>query len=549
LLRQDRAYQSAAASFYAQRFDEATSQFAAITADHDSPWHNWGAYLEARATIRKAFAMGKATEPWSGDLASYDDATMHRAQQMLEALLEQPHPVPSRPAIESELNFIRIRTEPAKRAAEISAALAGPAPDPHFAEDLQDLNFLLIKHLDMKGPSPLLDWIHAWRGAGTAAEAYAQWQQSHALPWLVMAMVKAGPSDSFTGALINEAQKIPTHTPAYDTVFYHRVRLLIAVNRADEARSLLDAALPALRRQKTSSNLNALLGERMSIARSFTEFLEFAPRPTVSTGSQGATDLQAQCNQRAHIINAVAPCPEADRPIEFDDDAVRILNQKTSLPLLVEAAKSTKLPQNLRESIAVMAWTRSVLLQDTQSAAALSPLLPKAIRDTASFSVGFPAEMAILHNPGVRPYLEAGAPRVASYSYFDVLRDNWWCKPWGEPSSGQTVLRSVPAPAYILPDNVKLADEQFSQLRDLPDSAAVIGQRVIDYAKSHPDDPQVPEALALTVRATHYACESWDTKTRSDTTTAHTQTSKAAFQLLHKRYPKSPWTAKTPYYY
>jgi hypothetical protein len=87
----------------------------------------------------------------------------------------------------------------------------------------------------------------------------------------------------------------------------------------------------------------------------------------------------------------------------------------------------------------------------------------------------------------------------------------------------------------------------------LPDSASVIGQRVIDYSNAHPDDPNVPEALALTVRATHYACQSPDSypkgKPPGDTTTEYTPVSKAAFELLHKRYPKSPWTIKTPYYY
>ena len=104
-----------------------------------------GPYLAARATVRKAFAMGKATDPYSGDIASYDDATMRRAQQMLESLLAQPNPTPSRAIIQSELNFIRIRTEPEKRAAEISAALAGPAPDPNFSQDLQDLSWILYQ--------------------------------------------------------------------------------------------------------------------------------------------------------------------------------------------------------------------------------------------------------------------------------------------------------------------------------------------------------------------------------------------------------------------
>ena len=550
LLKADRSYQIASATFYAKQFDEAARQFAAIGADRSSPWSAWGKYLAARATVRKAFAMGKSTDPYSGDLASFDMDTMRRAQQMLEALLDQPNLTPSRAVIQDELNFIRIRTEPAKRAAEISAALVGPEPDANFAHDLQDLSWLLTKHVAVDSPAPLLAWIAAWRGSGTSAQAFATWQQSHALPWLVMAMVKSGPSDAFAPTLIDEAAKIAPGTSAYETVFYHRVRLLTGLKRADEARALLDAALPALRKQKPTSNLNALLGERMTVARSFSEFLEFAPRSTLRTGSQGAWDLQGQCNERAHAVNSEAACPEAKQPVEFDDDAARTLNQQIPIRLLIQAASTLSLPQNLRQDLAVVAWTRSVLLEDAQSAAALAPLLPSTFRDEAGSSIGFPADLTILRNPGIRPYLESGVSRVASYNYFDELRDNWWCKPWDlQEESGLPKPQPLPAPAFLPPDQLALAGEEYQRLQRLPDSAAIIGQRVVDYAKDHTDDPRVPEALALTVRATHYACQTWNPNPGGETKSAYTPVSKAAFELLHQRYPKSPWALKTRYYY
>ncbi|HUH64621.1 MAG TPA: hypothetical protein VLZ50_16560 [Terracidiphilus sp.] len=554
LLQADRAYQLAAAAFYAKRYDDAARMFAAISSDKNSPWRDWGDYLAARATVRKAFAMGKASDPYSGDRASYDVTTMQRAQQMLESLLAQPNPMPSRAVVQSELNFIRIRTEPDKRASEISAALAGPAPDANFAQDLQDLGWLLTRQTsnetNANSAAPLLGWIAAWRGAGTAASAYATWQQTHALPWLVMAMVKADPSDAFVPALIHEAATVAPGTPAYDTVYFHRVRLLIALHRADEARTLLDAALPALRRQKPGSNLNALLGERMAVARSFNEFLEYAPRRILSSGSEGEEDLQGQCNERAHAVNAIADCPDAKQPYRFDEDSVQIFNRKTPLPLLIEAAKSPSMPQNLGQDLAVMAWTRSVLLEEAPSASALAPLLPKPVHDVAGSSIDFAADLAILRNPGIRPYLESGISRVASYSYFDELRDNWWCQPWSDqPGDGERTHKDEPPPSFLSADQVKLADSELERLQRLPDSAAIIGQRVVDYARAHPDDPQVPEALALTVRATHYACQAWNPNPTGEAKSEYTPVSKAAFEFLHKHYPKSEWTLKTRYYY
>lgn len=53
------------------------------------------------------------------------------------------------------------------------------------------------------------------------------------------------------------------------------------------------------------------------------------------------------------------------------------------------------------------------------------------------------------------------------------------------------------------------------------------------WAKAHPGDPRVAEALHLVVRATQYG-------------EADSDTSKAAYLLLHNRFPRNPWTAKTP---
>src|SRR5207248_5932010 len=53
LIRADRAYQIAAADFYAGNFDEARQQFDAIARDHSSPWHDKAPYLAARSLLRK----------------------------------------------------------------------------------------------------------------------------------------------------------------------------------------------------------------------------------------------------------------------------------------------------------------------------------------------------------------------------------------------------------------------------------------------------------------------------------------------------------------
>ena len=286
----------------------------------------------------------------------------------------------------------------------------------------------------------------------------------------------------------------------------------------------------------------------MAVARDFNEFLVYAPRTVLSHGSAGADDLETQCNEQAHAVNAPANCPPLQQPLAFDEDAVAVFNRHMPLATLIEAAAAPSLSAPLRQNLAIVAWARAVLLEDSASAA-LVPLLPKSIRDTAGNSIAFPADLAILRNSGIRPYLEPGIPRVASFSTFDNYRNNWWCKPWDDRDSTETKPSPLPVPAFISPDQEARATAEYQRLQQLPDSAALLGQHVLDYAQAHPDDPQIPEALALTVRATHYACQTWDPNTTANSKSPYSPVSKAAFQLLHSRYPKSPWAAKTPYYY
>jgi outer membrane protein assembly factor BamD (BamD/ComL family) len=549
LLRADRAYQIAAAAFYSRQFDRAIQLFDQIEQDKSSPWAPWAGYLAARAMVRKAFALGKKTEEYSDDLADYDATTMREAQHRLETLLAQPQPrsAPSREVLTRELNFIRIRTEPGNRLREICAALAGPAPDPNFALDLQDLNWALIKHLPAPDPPPLLAWIAAWRSPD-AELAKAAWQRTHALPWLVVALARVDAADPIAADLLAEAAEIQPTSPAYDTVFYHRVRLLIAMHRMDEARSMLDHALPALPRG-ASSRRNALLGERMAVARTFQEFLQYAPRTILEEFSEGAGDRREQCTQGAHASSPSNACPASDPFQAFDDDSVWVLNSQIPLALLIQAAQSPALPPNLRQYVTLAAWTRSVALEDATSAAKLAPLLPASLREAAGTGVGFPACMAILRNPGLRPYVEAGVSRLSSYTELDNFRDNWWSQGWSTTfSDGKPVEKEPGSPSFLTAAQNAAAAQEYQRLKRQPEGAAFIGRRVIDYAKQHGDDPNVPEALALTVRATHYSTRDWSVDAKNADSEMKA-VSKAAFQLLHSRYPKSPWTVKTPYYY
>lgn len=564
LLRADRAYQTAAAEFYAGNYDQARQSFEAIALDHSSPWHVWGDYLAARAEVRAALAVARKTNSagansGSAGTASFDMPTMRRAQQMLETLLADHDPGLPRRAIVQELDFVRIRTEPGKRMAEISAALAGPAPDPNFAQDLKDLSYLLGKHTPIPGSSPiyastLYGWIQAIRSPHPD-DALEVWKQHPSLPWLVAALMRTTPTNPAVPELLKAAALVHPHSPAWQTVMYHRIRLLTARGRQDEARALLEGFLPAMRKQPADSVLNAFLGERMALARTFDEFLQFAPRTVLEENSEGAFYQQQSCPTKPGSHGPTAELCVPSHPLKFDRDAADVLN-RAPLTMLIEAAQSSRLPEDLREEIAAAAWTRSVVLADQASAVKLAPLLPKTLHVTAAGGVGFPAILILLRNPGLRPYVEPGLSHLKRPGNLDLYRSNWWCDDW----SGQfrRIATPPPAPIFFTRQQAQTGASQYEQVLALPPAPQFLGGEVLAYAKTHSADSRLPEALALTVRATHYACLSWSARgldylqasaAEQRAKRENTAVSKAAFEMLHRQFPDSPWTARTKFYY
>jgi hypothetical protein len=576
LLRADRNYQTAAANLYAGKYPEAQAQFEAISKDNSSPWQVYGAYLAARCLVRQAMFSKPPTE--DSQLALFDPAPMAEAQRRLEAILQDPAEAKMHEAARAELGFVLLRTEPEKRLNQIAVALTGPKPDADFKQDLLDLTTTLDQRLDqtflrgdyatddpkedsaakqtlayqqaaeLRKASPLVDWLLTFQSPSEDAHQYAlqQWQQTKTLPWLAAAIAKSTVQDDIAPALLTAAAELNKTSPAYITVTFHRARLLIALNRKDEARTLLDEVLPSIRKGSSDSATNAFLGLRMQAARSLPEFLTYAPRKMLASRSQSSYLATKGCTWSTDGVHDPTCTAKVDSP-QFDSDSAEVLNFQFPLDLLVTAAQSPDLPENLRQSIAITAWVRSVLLKDAEAAKQLVPLLPRPIAQIAGDSMGFPATLAMLRNPGMQPYFTQGVQRAETYSIQDEFRDNWWCADWSRYWNNGGYTTPPPAPKtnllFLTEREETAATAQAQKLLALGDSGSVwLGQRVLEYARAHPDDPNVPEALHLTVRATHFGCSMEANEAK------RLATAKAAFQLLHRMYPSSEWAKKTKVY-
>ena len=180
------------------------------------------------------------------------------------------------------------------------------------------------------------------------------------------------------------------------------------------------------------------------------------------------------------------------------------------------------------------------------------------------------AALLLLHTPGLRPYLPAWGFRedwadrhtVDGLKAVNSLRDNWWCA-FRAPdetevagyytpllhrgnqrvSSVQADLHAnpsvLPTPAFLTAADRQAAADEWRALETIDTGPNELGRRVLAWADRNPADPRVPEALHRIVRASRVGC----------TNEATGSISRAAFQRLHARYPKSPWTARTPHWF
>ena len=599
LLRQDRAYQKAAALFYQARFDDAAQAFAAIGRDGQSPWQGRAKYLVTRALVREAFL--SANSGLGDRMAEFDPVLMKQAQNAIEALLRETGSDIPRTALRKELDFVRLRTEPKARIRELSAALAGPKTDPNFAQHLTDLTWYLDANLnnravredadveaflsmdqlthgevptqdqrikqfkktyrdlaELRSYSPLVDWLITFQSPTEEAtkHAIAEWKRTGQLAWLVAALGKANTQHEEAGDLMKAAEQIPADSPVWETTNYHRIRLLIGLGRSAEARALLNETLPRLQVGKRDSSLNLYQRLLMRSAANLDEALTFAPRKILNRASEQQSSLD-ECLAVMKNPKRNYDCKKDSGDAEFSADAASLFNLETPLSVIAEASLSTKLPENMRRSMAIMAWVRAVLSNNDAAAAKVFSALPKKIQEQAGPGTGFRPLVTLVRNPGLRPYLDPGVQRSYSFDFVESYRDNWWCKDWGlswwsnvwqQRGSPNEGLFGADATAAFLTNAQRAEGErQSSQLRSTEDAEIVLGKSVLAYVKDHPSDADVPESLYLVLRMIRYSCVNDYGAETSDEKTMIRQVDEirhTAARILRQRYPASPWTKK-----
>lgn len=146
--------------------------------------------------------------------------------------------------------------------------------------------------------------------------------------------------------------------------------------------------------------------------------------------------------------------------------------------------------------------------------------------------------------------------RTTQFQRIDDYRDNWWCDDVGgipddlnfSKQNDGNIRRvaqlnerlEASSPVFLTAAQEARASSEWKQLLALGSAADYLPREIVAWAKTHPEDPSVPEALHYAWRANRYGCA----ENRRDNVVAENWL-RDIFVLLHKRYPDSEWTKKT----
>jgi len=553
LIRSARAYQTAAANFYATKFDEAAKEFDAIAKDTSSPWRLIAPYLAARAILRK------------GSLAEKEEQgkpALAEAELRLDAVLNNRELSRSHHAAERLLNLTRLRLHPEEKAHELGHAIARRDQATDFKQSVWDYTVLLDKFVgeeEVKSASApeairkdeLTDWILTFQDNSQQATTHVleQWKTKKTIPWLVAALTKSSGTMDVAVDFMKGTARVDRSSPAFASVVFHTARLLGEAGRADEARSLLDRTLAGDTTNWPRSAINNLLDERMMLAQNLDEFLKAAQRdPAGFSDNNDGREVPMEEKEAAELTHGAK--------LFFDTDATNVFNKLMPIAVMGEAAGASHLPENLRRDVTQATFMRAALLDRApianQAAAKLATVYPQlqelvaayqhaATPDTRRFAAAYIA----LKFPGLRPFITAGIGRGTDVGEIDSYRDNWWCAeppgmfggaPEGEPS--QAAGTRLNPPEFLKARQAEAARE-YAALQALGTAPNYLAQTAISWATKNPADPRAPEALALAVKSTRYGCTDKDTG----------RWSKAAFDLLHRKYPNTSWAKETKYWF
>jgi hypothetical protein len=131
---------------------------------------------------------------------------------------------------------------------------------------------------------------------------------------------------------------------------------------------------------------------------------------------------------------------------------------------------------------------------------------------------------------------ELALPNMHSRLLQDGSRDNWWCSLPAGRWWHQDPAPAPPAlPAFLTREERKRWRAEYDKLVVQPNGTEYLAPAVLAWAKAHPRDAELPQALRMIVRSARGGCITPSAKWMG----------KAAFRHLHHYFPRSDAAKET----
>ena len=539
LLAAHRRYQIAAAYLYSGQSRKASGAFQQIAEDMESPWRGFAPYLAARALLRAGMLDG-------------DRDAFREGKERLLKILNDPEQAEWHDASLRLLHLWQLKVEPQARLAELEKELMRPSEE-DVGQSVIDLLYLVNRRMDGTGrewsqsevseveaTSGLAAWMLAMSPSppvDAGAQSVESWRKTHNPAWLIPAIAD-GPEIDLP-ELLQAARGIAPDAREYESVVYYAISREMGRGHPEEARRWADRALS---HDLLRSSRNLIAAQRIRISRDWNEFLRFSlRRPEMYVVKVEGSDVPTERTSM----------PTGTLPV-FDDDAISVFNARAPLSLWADAARNPILPAHMQLRIAEAGWMRAVVLGRYEEGRKLLgravEIRPESAAEASGFLTArepeearFAALYAVLRTPSLVPRLaipDIPTPDLAAPRY---TGETWgfgtgcWAQVGPKPEQPL-----APVSDFLSAAERTRGETEWKEIRTAePWDATYLARQAVDWALRHPDDRRVPEALHRAVLATRWRC--------SDPQTG--KYSKQAFDLLHRRYPKSEWTARTKYWY
>lgn len=569
LLAKDRAYQSAAALLYEGRYAEAESAFSAIARDESSPWREWGMYLAFRARLRHI----QLTQPNEavGDGCQTPECLARRAEtqknraaeaRRLREAVQGAMAASSKAGKADEARrladldaLIAARLDPARRFVELAAVLKNP--DVEAAAFRRAVTDYLLLHRQFPPSEPMGEWLAGLVlgydptrqpcqiGQGAAkppsdfpdlaetecrrqqwsVESLRRHEQAPAqAAWLFSAASLARRSDPHVARLLLALRSMPDDHPGAASFMLQRVRL----GEREESLRLAAALLTRAEITADYSARNRVHEYRLWHAASLADFCRDAPRE------------YGRAFDRDTLLQAAPPDPTVEPARGWDSDGAWILNYELPHAALIEVAQRADCLSSIRSTAITMAWSRAILQKDVSAAREALALMAKArgaplppqmsrmqtIQDDRSFLLE--GGLAI---EGART---GGTCRIAAPKA-DAYTPDYEESVGNLPQSFGRFAKNLLSPARFA-----AWQRERKALDALPDLDSAWMQNVLAFSEAFPKDERVPGLLRDAVYRTRL---NWCADPSAG------NLSKAAFELLKRRYPKSKEAVSTKYWF